>query len=177
MRLGGGHANTTESIASTRRSICRRTGYPAEPWGVAGWSGEGGGQRGEAQHVLGAGQVGEGDEYCSHATLGQQPIAADMVIGGTSVVPLGEGRGGGPAAQFFHARSGVLAVAADDGDVEHGHLDLRGIAPGLQAVLAQDGELAVQRADVGGKIAAIAEPGGDLQGALLAAAADYDRDR
>ena len=100
-----------------------------------------------------------------------------MVLGGAGVVALGEDRGAGPAAQVFHDRSGVLAVAADDGDVEHGRLDLRGIAPGLQAVLAQDGELAVQRADVGGKIAAVAEPGGDPQRALLAAAADDNRDR
>src|ERR1700736_4184673 len=137
-----------------------------------GPSGEGGGQRGKAQHVLGAGQVGEGDEDCPYATLGQQPVAADVIVGSAGVVALGEGGGGGSAAQFFHDRSGVSAVAADDGDVEHGHLDLRWIAPGLHAVLAQDGELAVQGAEVGGEVAAVAEPGGDLQRALLAAAAN-----
>ena len=109
--------------------------------------------------------------------LGQQSVAADVVVGGAGVVALGKRRGSGSAAEFFHDRSGVLAVAADDGDVEHGDLDLRGIAPGLHAVLAQDGELAVQRAQVGGKIAAVAEPSGDPQRALLAAAADDDRDR
>jgi len=32
------------------------------------------------------------------------------------------------------------------------------VAPGRHAVLAEDGELAVQRGDVRGKVAAIAEP-------------------
>jgi hypothetical protein len=116
-------------------------------------SGEGGGERGEAQDVLGVGQVGEGDEYGAHAAVSQQPVAADVLVGGTRVVALGEGGGGGPAAQSLHDRCGVLTVAADDRDVEHGHLGLGWVAPGLQAVLAEDGKLAVQRAEVRGKIA------------------------
>ncbi len=35
----------------------------------AGCSGEGGGKRGEAQDVLGAGQVGEGDKYGLHTAV------------------------------------------------------------------------------------------------------------
>src|SRR5580698_1289916 len=67
-------------------------------------------------------------------------------------------------------------TAADDRDVEHGHLGLRRVTPGRRAVLAEDGKLAVQRGDVRGKIAAIAEPGGDGERPLLAATADDDRD-
>ena len=147
------------------------------PVSRAGCLGEGGGKRGEAQDVLGVGQVGEGDEYGFHAAVSQQPVAADVVVGSTGVVALGESSGGGPAAQLLHDRCGIFTVAADDWDVEHGHLGLRWVTSGLQAVLAEDGELAVQRADVRGKVAAIAEPGGDGQRPLLAAAADDDRDR
>ena len=43
-------------------------------------------------------------------------------------------------------------------------------------MLAQDGQLAVERGEVGGQIAAVAEPGRDAQRPLLAAAADDDRD-
>jgi len=100
-----------------------------------------------------------------------------VVVGGAGVVAAGVGGGGRPAAQLLHDRRGVLAVAADDGDVEHGHLGPRRVTPGRHAVLAEDGELAFQRIEVGGKIAAIAEPGRDGQRALLAAAADDDRDR
>jgi hypothetical protein len=99
-----------------------------------------------------------------------------VVLGGARVVAPGEGSGGGRAAQFLHYRAGVLAVAADDRDVEHGHLGLRWITARLQAVLAEDGELAVQHAEVRGKIAAIAEPGRDGERPLLSAAADDDRD-
>src|SRR5215471_14728098 len=160
-------------LAGALRLLAHWGARHADP---AGGSGEGGGQRGEAQHVLGAGQVGERHEHGPHAALGQQPVAANVVVGGAGVVALGEGRGGGAAAQFLHDRCGVLAVAADDRDVQHGDFDLCGIAPGGGAVPAQDGELAVQRAGVGRKVAAIAEPGGDGQRAPLTGTADDDRD-
>ena len=64
----------------------------------AEYSGEGGGHRGEAQYVRRAGQVGEGDEYRLDAAVGQQPVAADVIVGGASVVAPGEGGRGGPAA-------------------------------------------------------------------------------
>jgi hypothetical protein len=99
-----------------------------------------------------------------------------VVLGDARVVAPGEDSGRRRAAQFLHHRTGLLAVAADDRDVEHGHLGLRWITARLQAVLAEDGELAVQHAEVRGKIAAIAEPGRDGQRPLLAAAADDDRD-
>src|SRR4029077_20662374 len=82
----------------------------------------------------------------------------------------------GPAAQFLHDQCGILTITADDRDVEHGHLGLRRVTPGRHAVLAEDGELAVQRGDVRGKIAAIAEPGRNGQRSFLAATADDDRD-
>ena len=65
---------------------------------VCGRSGERGGDRGEAQDVLGVGQVGEGDEYGLHAAVSEQPVAADVIVGSAGVVALGEGGGGSPAA-------------------------------------------------------------------------------
>ena len=56
-------------------------------------------------------------------------------------------------------------------------LPFRRIPPGLHAVLPEDGQLAVQRGDVRAQIAAITQPGGDGQRALLATAADDDGDR
>ena len=108
-----------------------------------------------------------------HTAISQQSVAADGLAG---VVALGEGGGSRSTAQLLHDRCGILTVAADDRDVEHGHLGLRWVTPGLQAVLAEDGKLAVQNADVRGKVAAIAEPGGDRQRSFAAAAADDDRD-
>jgi hypothetical protein len=99
-----------------------------------------------------------------------------VVLGRAGVVAACEDSGRGPAAQLLHDRRGVLTVAADDRDVEHGYLGLGRVTPGRDAVLAEDGELAVQRADVRGKVAAVSEPGGDGQRAFLAAAADDDRD-
>jgi FGGY family of carbohydrate kinases, C-terminal domain len=139
-------------------------------------SGERGRHRGEAQDVLGFGQIGEGDEHGRHAAVSQQPVAPDVLVGRAGVVALGEGGGSSPAAQFLHDRRGILTIAADDRDVEHGHLGLRRVTPGRRAVLAEDGKLAVQRGNVRGKVAAIAEPGRDGQRPLLAAAADDDRD-
>jgi hypothetical protein len=54
----------------------------------------------------------------------------------------------------------------------------RGEAPDVLGVghLAEDGKLAVQRAEVRGKVAAVAELGGNGQRSFLAAAADDDRD-
>ena len=77
---------------------------------------------------------------------GGVPVA---VLGdGAGVGAGGVGSGGGPAAVALDPGPDVVAVAADDRQVEHGDGDLGGVAADLGAVAAQHGDLVVEHVEV-----------------------------
>src|ERR1022692_1346972 len=90
--------------------------------------------RREPEDVIGLGEVWQGDEDGAHAALGELPVPADVIGGQAGMMPPGEHRRGGPAAQPLDDRAGLLPVAADDRDIEYGHLDLVRVPAGLPAV-------------------------------------------
>ena len=99
------------------------------------------------------------------------------VGGRTGMVSAGEDSGTRPAAQPLDKVRHMLAIPAEHRDVEHGDQHLSRIPSGLIAMRAQDGQLAVEGGKISGQIAAVPEPGGDLQGSLLACAPHDDRYR
>jgi hypothetical protein len=57
----------------------------------------------------------------------------------------------------------VITVPAKDRDIEHGHLQFGWVTASLLAVLAQHRQLVLKDMLGGRQIAAIGEPGGDVQ--------------
>ena len=112
-----------------------------------------------------------------HAALGQQPVAADVVVGGAGVMLPRVGGGGRPAAQPLDDRRGLVAVAADDRHVEHGDLDLRRVAAGLPRSAARStASFAVERGQVRRAGCSRRRAGPRSAASALARAADDDRD-
>src|ERR1022692_1095447 len=90
--------------------------------------------RRQPEDVVGPGEIWQGHEDRAHAALGELPVPADVIGRQPGMMPPGEHRRGGPAAQPLYDRASLLPVAADDRDIEYGHLDLVRVPAGLPAV-------------------------------------------
>jgi hypothetical protein len=71
----------------------------------------------------------------------------------------------------------MLAVSADHRDVQNRHGYLASVAAGRVAMGAQHSQLPVQDLQVGRKVAAVRQPGGDPQRAVARAADDQRHGR